>query len=258
MDFIDKLNHLISENDLYNLKSYVSLNNIQVNTYNESCYDLLIQSIEKNASESILKYILSFYKNVNFEIINGKIPLFIAIEMNHFNQANLLLKYNANINYINKNKDNIITYLMNKNLLTKKKLIYILKKNININFKNRQGVRIVDSLIRKKDFELVNCIFKTLIYQKDTVLRLINTYKYGIPMSKKQLLDFIEEEKSKIEITKPMFIIAIKNTDEAILNLLLEHEINDYIFDVNNGYNLLIEAAERSNYPIVKLLIKKV
>jgi len=258
MNHVINIGQLIAENNLYKLKSYFSSNNIQFNKeYHEGCFDLLIQSIEKNASDDIFKYILSFYKIVNFESINSKVPLFIAIEKEHFKQADILISYHADINYINKNKDNIITYLLNKKILTKSRLNYVLKNNINVNFKNRHGVRILETLIRNKNISLLNLIFKTLIFKNETVLRLINAHKYHLAMSKRQLFDFIEYEKSKIEITKPMFINAIKNTDKFVLNLLLEHEVNNYIFDITNGYNLLIEAVEQNNLPMVQFLIQK-
>jgi len=256
MNHIIKIGQLLSENNLNNIKSYILLNNVQINEYNEGCFDLLIQTIEKNTSDDILRYILSFYKNINFESINSKIPLFVAIEKNHFKQADILISYHADINNINKNKDNIITHLFNKNLLNKKNLSYILNKNINVNFKNRHGVRIVESLIRKKEYALLKLIFTARVFQNETILRLISAHKYNIVMTKQQLRDYIEDVKSKIEITKSMFINAIKNTDENILNLLLENEPHDYIFDPTNGYNLLNEAVERSNFPMVKILLK--
>jgi len=182
----NELKELIKKSNIFELKNYFEKNikYERFNSYNE----LLLYSIENNVSNNIIEYIIKLgqLKNLNFYIpfdnIN-KVPLFIAIANNNFRLSNLLLKYNADINY-KINNQNVIEYLLEYNLLiTDINLKYILnkfnRKNITIN--------LIFKLIEKKQNDVLRIIIN--FYKNISTSSILNTFLIGIYKNKIRLSD---------------------------------------------------------------------
>jgi len=114
-----------------------------------SKHSYLIFAIESNCSIEMIKLLLPYFSNLNYEY-NKKVPLFIAIENHKFDIADLLLQMGARINSCNNNKEYILFYLYNRKKLDKLNLKYILSKNININ-KKYNNLHFIEYLIKNNN-----------------------------------------------------------------------------------------------------------
>ncbi|KAG4082731.1 hypothetical protein H8356DRAFT_1752817, partial [Neocallimastix lanati (nom. inval.)] len=119
------IKEIINNNEIKEL-TYSILNKDTI--FKDLCnskYYYLIFAIESNCSIEMIKLLLPYFSNLNYEY-KKKTPLFIAIENHKFDIADLLLKMGAKINYMNNNKEYIMFYLYNKKKLNKSNLKYIL------------------------------------------------------------------------------------------------------------------------------------
>jgi len=176
-DIRKQVTKLIEENKLDKLKNYINnnfviLNELSYNKYNyynnddydndNISFDILIFSIQNNASLEILKYIISLYKDLNYSLsyinnqwnelprnrwllnvndndnnddsfkfqFNWNVPLYTAIANNKFQISDLLIEHGADINY----QKNIIYFLYNENHLNIENLKYILNHGFLIEY----------------------------------------------------------------------------------------------------------------------------
>jgi len=107
----NKLYSIIIENNYTKLFKFIEDNKFLLYEEKEILKQGLIQSIENESDKCISEYLINNINNINFETEEGKIPLFLAVEKANFYIANLLLNKQANINYLNGNKDNLLTFL---------------------------------------------------------------------------------------------------------------------------------------------------
>lgn len=98
---------IINTNNIINLRNFIEENNIKINTLNNKNFDVLIKSIENNASDLLIEFIIinGKYEDLNYTIFDKidnklKTPLSVAIEKNDFKIIELLIEYGANINYL--------------------------------------------------------------------------------------------------------------------------------------------------------------
>jgi len=287
MDLFDKsfenIIKLIEINELKPLQNYIQDNNIQIEKFNNSFFDILIYSIESQASIQIINFIIqqcsytdlnyTFYDNgilkniFNFSYKhhisdNGwKVPLFSAIAFDNYEIANFLIRNKADINYITEvkksNGKNILQYLEHIYYLNSRNLNYILNHGFQV-----QGITsdLMNKLIcLENDEGFLEIIFKHYIFNNSFILGFLYLYKNRTPLSKKQIKQIIIKEKSKIKIKKNMyqnaFILCFERMD--IIELLMEHDIRDQTTILNqiNMYVLLENALFLQSLKMVKKIL---
>ncbi|ORX53411.1 hypothetical protein BCR36DRAFT_349344, partial [Piromyces finnis] len=113
MDVVKSIKSLLNQGNLTDFKFFCLNSNIDAENFAiNNSFDILTYAIEEDATAEIIDFICSLYKNINYELPNGKIPLFVAIIKNKYKIADILLKNHADINFINKNQDNILLFLL--------------------------------------------------------------------------------------------------------------------------------------------------
>jgi len=247
-----------NNNNFRDFEKYITEKCIILKDLNKDDFDVLLYSIENNASPEIIRYIVCQckYDNLNYHIIEDKTlkaPLFSSIGKNNFEISKLLLQKNANINYFN---NDIVNCLYNQGLLNKKNLKFILNNGFNI---KAITTDLLYSLIDKGDIDFLDIIFKHYVYNKNFVLYLLKIYSQKTCLSDEQLNDVLSNEKNKIVITKEMYNKANKDntTSYKIQKLLFEHDNHDsfLVLGIINEYDLLKKAVKLNDYEFVKEIL---
>jgi len=207
----NKINEYIKNNNFKELKKYINENKIKtIDLINDKTkYDILINSIENNASSKIIKFIIDeWYEKINRLLYVKKIyteeddndnnstrnfvsPLSLAIEKSNFEIADYLLTLGENINDIKKNT--LLT------IINKYNSKYILSKDISI-----YEDTIID-MIKSAKLYFVKDIFTHYIYNNSIVLKLLNYYKNSNGVASKDLENIINKEENKIEVNEKMY-----------------------------------------------------
>ncbi|ORY20069.1 hypothetical protein LY90DRAFT_161927 [Neocallimastix californiae] len=102
-----RIREIFRDNDINEFRQFIRNNNLQIKDLNNENFDILVFSIENDASINIIEYIICKckYKTLNY-IVNEypeykrKTPLLSAIGRSNFKVANYLIEYGADINYI--------------------------------------------------------------------------------------------------------------------------------------------------------------
>ncbi|KAL6632561.1 ankyrin repeat-containing domain protein, partial [Neocallimastix sp. 'constans'] len=233
---MERLKVLVNSSDIHQLKlfKFNSLKNINEVEFKD--FDLLVYAIETNVSNQTFKFIINEYKCLNYELENGLIPLFIAIENKFWSKVELLLAHKADINFCNKRGENVLFYLLNNDKLDNSTLSYLLRKNINLGYEDREGKTFLERVIEKNNENFVRTVCHHVVYNNDFVLSLIKNDRYKICLSRETLETVLIREKQKIQMTPSMFHRAIENNNLNILKILLSYNTNQNIFDRCNGY----------------------
>ncbi|ORX44720.1 hypothetical protein BCR36DRAFT_228163, partial [Piromyces finnis] len=230
MEYIEELREdiidLINKNDINNFEKYIKNNYITLKDLNDKSFDILIYSIENNASYEMIKFIIDQcqYETLNYFIVKDgifKIPLFYAIIKNNFRVANLLLERKADINFT-LNKTSIVYYLFKLNFLNKANLRYILNKGFNIKYIT---YNIIDEFIQTFQNEFLN-IFSDHIYFS-LVLNLLKVYKNKDPINDQQLKKLLINNKDKITVDECLYNNAININNYHAIKFLFCHDCSD-------------------------------
>ncbi|ORX75944.1 ankyrin [Anaeromyces robustus] len=256
------------------IKEIINLTSLKL-LYSKSYY--LIYAIENNGTIDMIKLLLPYFSSLNNEY-QKKYPIYVAIENHKFDIADLLLKEGANINALNKNKENILFYLYNKKKLDKSNLKYILAKNIDINYKFK-NLHFIEYLLNKnnnnnstnnnsnteskinsidsneKIYELIKIIFENLNFKNEFIIELLNLYKCNT-LKMSYINEKMETENKTVEITKSMYELAIKSDNEKVIELLLKYDNKAKVFKRKGGYELLLTACKFNKSSIIKRLIE--
>ena len=237
--------------NLKELQQYIYDNKIELKSLNDDHFDILISAIKNKASIDIVKYIINqgHYHNLDYHISlnddflkilfndnnrkdsipsiympyenNNYIipsPIFSAIANNDFILSNLLLDYEADINYTNSYTNfynNIITYLYENKLLNFENLIYILNNGLDVS-------EIYDIIIEN----FINNNYYSITEEEDE--------KYS-EYSNSFLEIFLKNVK-EYNIEKYYYEIAVNNNNIIALIILLNYDKN------NNNNDVLLEC----------------
>jgi len=212
--------------------------------------DILIFSIENNASLSMIKYVIKEYSNLNytfdFKLMGIKSPLFSAIMTNKFGIADILIENGADINY-EVNYLNILYYLDSHHRLNKENLKYIINNGFDINNN-------IDSyLINTLSDDMVEIIFKYTLFNNKFILKLIRLGKKKIPISNQILNMLIENQCSQIYIENSWYMKAIERDDYRKLSLFLKNDYNEIDETELLDHGHIIENKELSDAKIFGL-----
>ncbi|KAG4085699.1 ankyrin repeat-containing domain protein [Neocallimastix lanati (nom. inval.)] len=97
-------------NNFIELKEYITNNKLKIEDFKTDYFDPLIYAIEKKKTE-LINFFIDNYSTFNYELKNGKTPLFVAIHTDNLHVADMLINRKANINYCTKNFHTILSYL---------------------------------------------------------------------------------------------------------------------------------------------------
>jgi len=256
---IIKLMEFIKKNNLSDLKNYIRENSIipeDFHNFNE----ILIESIKNNISLEIIEFLIKerHEKDLNYYIYSSddinskkiiKVPIFIAIMYKNFKVSNLLLKNNANINYV-ANNYNIIEYLMEYEQpnITIKSLKYILRNGFNRNYIKKD---LLINLIKKNQniaLKMIIDFYKRL--DTNTILNtfLIDMYKNRIPCSKKELNNLFTQL-HRIDVDDTMYEHANYYGNKDAIKILFENDESEAnrLFIRIIKYQILDNAIQSEN-----------
>lgn len=283
------LKRLIEENNINELKSYALFNNIKLNRvhghcrtgsrntessvsstassssldaniHKDSIFDVLLYAIEQKCSLDIIEYIIGDYgNNINYEISHTQIPIYKAIELENYTVSDLLLKKNANINYVNGNGINILIHLFYSGVLNIPMLRYIMNHGININFEDSNGKKFLEYTIYNKNESFLKPIIEHYVFDVHFILQMITWSKRQVPLPTRQLKRILQKEKDKLFVTKDMYISAINNGSLVTIQKLwqIHNPLEMQKLGIDNDYELLICAAKNNNIEIVKFLLER-
>jgi len=263
---VKTIKELIDKKDLYEFHSYLEFNSIDINDVPKQRIDPLTYAIEIHAPDNMIKFLIEKYHTVNYETDQGKIPIYCALEQQNFAISEALLKGkkngSADLNYTNRDNQNILTYLYQKNKLSKKTLNYCIRRGVNVNIqwskKNSVLTQIIHS--QKEGFEdIVKSLVYTTVFSNEFIIRFLTYSKTRKELTDAQLQSLIHEEKAKLNITKSVYKCVIDHGCINLLNLLFDHDIHfnlkTKVFDQLEGYGLMLRALLFNQYDIVNYLI---
>ncbi|ORX64730.1 ankyrin [Anaeromyces robustus] len=278
-DFSDKRRKILDiakSGNLIELQQYIYDNKIELKSFNNEHFDILISAIENKVSIKIVKHIINqchyhnfdYYINImddflkiylNDEYQNNSIspinkdyvnkdymiPIYTSVANNNFDISNLLLYYGADINYTKECNDNIITYLYKNKLLNFENLTYILNNGFEICEEIHDNI--IDNFIEpyfdtskeedKKYCEHSNSFLE--IFLKNIKEYHIQSYHYEYAVNKNNItavIILLNYDKNKTDA-----LLNYNSFKDNILNQLNNiksfHECNFY-YNINNedGY----------------------
>jgi len=251
------LSNYIKSNDLENLKKYIEKNSLTVGKLNKGPvnYDILLDAIDNCTSQELIEYCVSLYDNLNYSFNKTHVPLYLAVKKNNFKIADMLIKNNADINYLNENKGNILSYLLIESI-NHDNLKYVIDKGVDINYNLYQNN--IDSLLTSIDNDKsekeVSNFFNP--YLKKNVIITCFDYIYceGCLMKHNALLEDIIKFKDfnpdKINEKTLKLISGFKseNNSNSYYKLLIKSKLNV----------ILERAIENKNIKQIKSIFQKV
>jgi len=133
-------------------------------------------------------------------------PLFIAIKLNKYKVADLLINNGADINKI--------SYIYLNELDNSKSIYYILKKGLKVN------TALLCFLIENKKNKFIKIILKNYIYDNKFILKLLSYYKGQCSLSRKEFYQLIYNENNKLLLDSVIYSVANEYDNSIAIDLL--------------------------------------
>jgi len=258
MDGVKSIKNLLLEGNLTEFKYYCLNRNIIAEEFGtKNSFDILVYAIEKDVSIEIIDFICSLYKNINYELPDGKIPLFVAISNNKFSVSDVLIKNHASINFRNKNNENVLLYLYINNKLQCRQLKYLVNNGIDVYYKDNEGNNILYYATEKKYPFLIDIIINNYIYDNNFILDLISLGKHRVNISKKLLASKVCNKIEKFDLFNlPVYKRAIHWCNIEIIELFAKYCNKSFEYYIPlNGNDLLREAIMAQNECVVEYVL---
>eukprot|EP00833_Pecoramyces_ruminatium_P014934 jgi/Orpsp1_1/1188966/evm.model.d7180000068584.2 len=280
----DVVSIIKNEDNPFILINYCKKNEIKISSLNNKEIDFLIYAIENCSSLSVIKYLLKFYQNINYEFsptiptsnsskslqnyyyynneeyilslnYNGvKVPLFSAIALKAYDIADFLIKHHANINYtIEKDGKtlNIINYLcsIGSYYCNEESLKYILSRGFDINNLTPSVFYDINNMEWKvnRSYIFSNIILKQYMYDHHFILNMILMGKNRDSLSDENLNKFLENEKRKFSLQEDHYDAIIDNCFcKGILQFLLylDEPKTKFYLGKKTKYDILYHALK--------------
>jgi len=258
-------------------KKYIEDRKVKLEELNNKEFDILIFAIDCKVSNNLLKYIIEHCSfktyNYTFKITESykklflnyphertpyKVPLFSAIKKDYFEVADLLIKNNADINFMPEKNVTIVNYLYdNYSCIYSSQLKYLFKRGFYV-----KGF--TSSLINKivssgwNNF-LLSAIFDYFIFDDTYVLKLLSIYKNKLKLSNDEIDKLINDEKHKIRINETTYELAVKNKNFIAIITLLKYD-GDGSREILNRiqkYDILKKAISEKELELVMVVLEK-
>ncbi|ORX82395.1 ankyrin [Anaeromyces robustus] len=246
---------LTEEVSIQNFITLYYYNNLSINKINNESFDVLIYSIENSINNEIIEFFINQYNNLNYEFTKNQIPLFMVLERENYYIANKLIEKGADINFRNKDGDNVLFYLYQNKLLNRKILRYIISKRIHINSKDRIGYNIICYFIENGNEDLLNYIFEYFTYNIHFVLKCLTAYKNKIGMSSYEIILWMNKDKGKLKISETMIKLATEHWNINIISNIIFFRFNLPLLKLYNRNNILPKVTEYNQIHLVKYLV---
>jgi len=251
---------LIQNNNIEVIKEFINENVINIDEFIIG-ENPLIFAIKNGISDSIVKLLISYTKQINFELSNGETPLTVALSHRRLQIAELLIKNGFDINYMNTYMENALIYLIKNNQISRDSLSFLLNNNININIKDEEDRNALMYAVENQQFMIVKDILEFYIMNNKFIVNLLLMKQKQIESSTENLSKMINKEFDKLQIDETdeegnsAFLLACDNCDENIMKLLLEYgtDINSYD---DYGFTPLLQSSSEGDLNRVKYLIK--
>jgi len=246
---MEGLKQLIKDNKYEKLESYINNNNILEKNIKNENFDLLFFSIENNATpqtvETILNCFPNTFRNINY-IFRKHSPLSASLKFNNIRVAELLLRFNARIDFYGHRFDNVLFCLFKRNFLTDSSLRFLIG-----NKAETYGNKFLSMLITNNNFEFL-----------DTFISLITSYKYifildlllyarnKIPISNTNLTNILKYEKSKknrITLNEKLIEHLCFQSNVNTLSIVFKHKILRQQFASSVDYYELLNTLSLNN-----------
>ncbi|KAL6605111.1 ankyrin [Neocallimastix sp. 'constans'] len=243
----------VNMDNVSEIKMYLQKNNIDLNYFNDSQFDILIHAIKMELSYSMIKFIVSHYSSFDYTVhpIGAQdyiSPLSCALAHKNYAIAQLLLNHGADINF-NIYNTAILDKFYQEEILDKKILKLLLNNGITVTSK------FMIDLVEDKKYDFLEIIKNNLIFNNAFIINLLSIYNHKVFLSKKQLKDLIMKEESKINISKDWFKKIMSNEYRNIMEMFYHYrrcereedlkldseELNSLInyCIINDDYNLV-------------------
>jgi len=271
-NIINKISNYVKTSNLEELKNFIKKTSFNLNEdFKIIPYDILLDAIDNNSSYDFIEYCISLYEDLDYCFNLTLSPIYLLVKNNNFEIANKLLQnYDIDINYINFNGGNILSFLLTE-FINEQNLQYLIEKFVDINYNLfSNGIKSLSSFSESRKTELAICDFFNSSNKDDitneTVITCFDYIIYeAIFNSKEQLyklLDHVIEcEYFNIDkINTKSIELIIKNKKDKIINKIIQFKYN---FISSNFCNSILKySIIYNNTPcldlIVDFLLKKI
>jgi len=225
---------MIKEDKVIELDNFIKENKFSLSYFNNQSMDILMFALNHKASYEMIKLIIRYnpYENLNYTVEFSDTPLLSALSDNRFDVADLLIQHGSDINYV-VSFERIIYYLYFRKV-NPQLLKYLLKHGAELSYNTFD---VMQKLIESSQNDLIEIIFKFLIYDNDFILSFLNMYHNRVPLSYQQLRKILWKEKSKFKIKNNWYTTAINKKNYEALKILTS-------YDTRKNFNALKVLSE--------------
>lgn len=288
-----KIFDLIEEDNFIDFKSFVSNNKKSLLLKDSDDWSVISLLAHYNMPEYI-DFILPFMTKEDINLSTPMHPLFVALEDKDFKMIDSFIdKDNFDFNFIYKNNENIVHYLLHRDMpelalkiITNKKIdnlfsvSYDGKQLLNLAIKKgfnniveeiTSQVIFPENFTKEMIFDSVN--YKNqegfeILYQHYNIDNIDELFNYALNANNLQALNYILNSgdiiPGKEQIVKLINIVSknykLETEDESakdIINFLFEIKVNFNSFSNENGENIWILAIKNSNDYLFNKLINE-
>ncbi|MDY7030587.1 MAG: ankyrin repeat domain-containing protein [Thermodesulfobacteriota bacterium] len=215
------------------------------------CSVSIFQTVKSNNYSELQKWLQS-NGNVDERDQSGNTPLMIASEKGYLPLVKLFISHHADINAVNKNRENALILAANNKHLEVVKFLIQNKANV-----NQSSKFLRKTVLQGKSFNLINYSYATplLIPIEQENIELLNLLlKANVDVN----VIFSKWEKNRLshcEDTATPLMLAVKNNQLEITKLLID---NDADVNLKNhcGLTPIMIAAKHGHAKITDLLIQ--
>jgi len=285
------------EEILNNFKNYIKFHSeLNINDLNSKIFDLLVLALKNKFPFELIKYIvgtcIKYKKSLNYETKEEDVPLFLAflnaipqkkasdsffLINNHIKIFDFLIENGSDINFCNRNGENLLTYIYNKNLLNTDLFKFLYNKRIDINYfleklyiaskyseeeneeNNNENFEIseIEEIEKKKHRNNFIKYLKVAVkeyhnYEKKYALMLIQNAKNKIKISNEQLNNLYKEYIIDVGVKIPFdyFYDLYESKQYDTIETLIDNQVGIY-------YNNFTKEFCKSANPAIIEYLKK-
>lgn len=279
-EFKKIINSIVDDNDINVLEEFLEKNKgcFSIDSINRDNCDILIYAINSHCTIGVIEFIINncekYRTTLNYETVQGEIPLFIAftkaiservndsviVNEYYIRVFNVLEKYGADVNFCNGEGNNLLIYVYDKILLNEDIFKVLFNKSINIGIFleklylkseefetnlgnnhrniNEDEMRDIDNPWTKDFNKYLQLALHLKKYSNKTnyIVTLLNTYKNKIKLSKERLEKLYIEFKFDFSVHIPFAYLCklIEKKQYETIEYLLSEDVKIF----NNNFEL--------------------